>query len=236
MDHGECGTALIGLAARAREGDGEALERLLTQVHVHLHGFFLQWLHHRRGWEDVADDLTQEALIKCACGLRTCDAATDASFLEWCRRIAVNAGTDYLRKMRDEWAATVFIENLASALDRNAPGCEIATDAGTRIMLRILHEVHESEPEETQLLLWQRVLDGESWAEAGEAFGIAGSAAKRRYERTRARLRRAVLKQLISLSPAELAVVRRWMARVDVGLQDLTPEPSTRSRSRADAY
>ena len=52
-------------------------------------------------------------------------------------------------------------------------------------------------------------------------MGIPHTAAKRRYQRAQARLRHAVLKRFLDLSPEELSAVRRWMARIDMPTSSL---------------
>src|SRR6476620_2117427 len=108
---------LVVLMARAREGDEHALESLLAEVHVHVHRFFSRWLYRRPGWEDTVDDLAQDTPL----------AENDAILLEWCTTVALNAGTDYLRGMRDEWDTRAFFSETETlrALDWEVQDCDI---------------------------------------------------------------------------------------------------------------
>jgi RNA polymerase sigma factor (sigma-70 family) len=218
---------LVSLVARARSGDPHALERFLVEVHVHVHRYLTRWLYRRRGWEDTADDLAQETLIRIARGLDACGAVNDSILLEWVRTVTRNVGTDYLRSMRDEWERREFLRTVDAAVDSELWEREIEKwereiiDLGPGIMLRILREAHGTESEDGQALLWHRLVQGDEWSETGYAVGIAHTAAKRRYQRAQARLRHAVLKRILDLSPEELSAVRRWMARIDMPTSSL---------------
>ena len=220
-------TELVGLVARARQGDDHALERLLAEVHVHVHRYLARWLYRRRGWEDTIDDLAQETLIRIARGIDGCLAVNDAILLEWVRTVARNVGTDYLRSMRDEWEQSEFLRDVSTTVDSEQWEREIekwereVTDLGTSIMLRILGEVHATESEDAQVLLWHRLVQGDEWGDASGAIGIPHTAAKRRYQRAQARLRLAVLKRIVDLAPDELSAVRRWMERIDTPTSSL---------------
>ena len=218
---------LVSLVARARGGDPHALERFMVEVHVHVHRYLTRWLYRRRGWEDTADDLAQETLIRIARGLDGCGAVNDAILLEWVRTVTRNVGTDYLRSMRDEWEQREFLRTVDAAVDSELWEREIERwereiiDLGPGIMLRILREAHATESEDLQVLLWHRLVQGDEWSETGGAVGIPHTAAKRRYQRAQARLRHAVLKRFLDLSPEELSAVRRWMARIDMPTSSL---------------
>jgi RNA polymerase sigma factor (sigma-70 family) len=220
-------TELVGLAARARNGDPHALERFLVAAHVHIHRYLTRWLYRRRGWEDTVDDLAQETLLRIARGLDGCGAVNDAMLLEWVRTVTRNVGTDYLRSMRDEWEQSEFLRTIDAAVDSELWEREIEKwereiiDLGPGIMLRILREAHATESEDGQALLWHRLVEGAEWSETGDAVGIPPTAAKRRYQRAQARLRHAVLKRILDLSPEELSAVRRWMARIDMPTSSL---------------
>ena len=228
---------LVVLMARAREGDEHALESLLAEVHVHVHRFFSRWLYRRPGWEDTVDDLAQETIIKIARSLDTPLAENDAILLEWCTTVALNAGTDYLRSMRDEWDTRAFFSEAETlgALGWELQDCDIEEDAGARILLRILREAHEEEGGDAQTLLWHRLVQGDEWAETGDVLGIPHTAAKRRFQRMQGRIRHAVLRKLIALPPDEFIAARRWIARLDVRGEYTMTLTSIRPGSPTDA-
>lgn len=241
MDGAARSADLVALAARARSGDEQALERLLAAVHVHIRRYFRFWLYRRNDWEETVEDLAQEALIKVARGIAGCTAVTDTQLITWCCAVSQNVGVDYLRATRNEWELMAIRVDMAKIedLDSDWRQGEIEVDTGMSIMLRILRDVHAAENDETQQLLWHRLERENEWSETGSALGIAHTAAKRRFQRAQSRLRYAVLEKLIALPPDELGAVRRWMERLETFPRDVAqacaPTSFTRSRSRADA-
>ena len=131
--------------------------------------------------------------------------------------------------MRDEWEQSEFLRDVSAAVDSELWEREIEKwereiiDLGSTIMLRILREVHADESEDAQALLWHRLVQGDEWSDTGGAIGIPPTAAKRRYQRAQGRLRHALLKRIVDLTPDELSAVRRWMERIDVPNSSLIP-------------
>jgi RNA polymerase sigma factor (sigma-70 family) len=72
------------LACQAREGDGEALERLIMEVYGDVHGLSLRML----GFACDAEDAAQEILIKIITHLSAFRG--DSTFKTWSFRIAIN--------------------------------------------------------------------------------------------------------------------------------------------------
>lgn len=219
MDRHASEQRLAELAQRVKRGDQAALERLLERVHVYVLRYLRRWLYKRRGMEETAEDLAQEALIRIAGALGDFRGTTDAEIIVWCRTVAMNVGTDYLRAMRDEWDAGAMHEEIAAihpGLDGPWNEEEIGGSEGMRILLRLLERAQDEEMDASQTLLWHRLVQGDSWGRAGESLGIPDTAAKRRYQRAQERLRKAVLRGLLKLSPSEIRAVRRWMASRDL--------------------
>lgn len=237
MDVARGSADLVALVRRARDGDDQALEKLLVVAHVHILRYFRAWLFQRRGSEDEALDLAQDTLIRIVRSLGDCTASTDAQFITWCRTLAANIGIDYLRAMREEWESMTFRGDLAGirAVDWDWRECEIDEASGASIMLRLLREVHASEAEETQGLLWHRLVQEDQWAAAGGVLGIPRTAAKRRFQRAQKRLRHALLAKLIDLPADELTTVRRWMARFEMYPDGEFAVSLTQCESRPDA-
>lgn len=231
---------LVVLAANARGGDEQALERFLAEVHVHIRRYFKHWLYHRREWKETVEDLAQETLIKVARGISGCMAVTDVQLITWCCAVAANVGIDYLRVMRDEWELTAYREDISEIEDMDSDWRqrEIEVEPGMGIMLHILRETQTLERDDTQQLLWHRLVLEDEWSETGWALGVPHTAAKRRFQRAQTRVRRAVLEKLIALPPGELSAVRRWMERLKVSehvAEAYATTSVTRSRSGADA-
>lgn len=216
---------LTSLAERARCGDDEALEQLLAGIHVRVLRFFRAWLHHRGDWEELAQDLAQDTLLRIARSIGGCQAATDVELIRWCLRVARNIGIDHLRAVRDEWDATELALTAGDGplVQLDAPwqaDAQVPTE-GARVLLGVLSEVLANEPDEAHELLWERLVAGSPWGSAGAALGVPETAAKRRFQRTQARIRLAVLRRLVGLPQRELAAVRRWFARLDLDLPAL---------------
>jgi RNA polymerase sigma-70 factor (ECF subfamily) len=219
MDRPEYGDRLTDLVQRANRGDTAALERLLTRVHVYVLRYFRRWLYRRTGLEETAEDLAQETLIRIAGALGEFRGGTDAEMMVWCRTVAMNIGTDYLRAKRAEWDLGAMHEEIAAVhpgLDGPWNADELAGSEGMRILLRLLERAQTEEMDASQALLWHRLVQGDSWAGTGETLDIPDTAAKRRYQRAQERLRRAVLRSLVKLPLHELQAVRRWMAHRDL--------------------
>src|SRR5262249_32166228 len=114
--------SLDELARRAREGQGESLERLVAAIQDRIHGLALRMLWH----PEDARDATQEILIRIVTRLGTFRGAS--SFTTWAHRVAAN----YLltvRKSRLERQAYTFRrfgeeldEGLSDAPAPPAPG------------------------------------------------------------------------------------------------------------------
>jgi RNA polymerase sigma-70 factor (ECF subfamily) len=211
-------THLVSLARRAAAGEEKAMEQLLLGVHPHVLRYLERWLHESKEWKELAKDLAQDTLVRIARGIACFRGTTDREVVAWCVTIARNIGTDQLRAFREEADLTVFGEELGAGA-RERPGWNAVDDEGSeavRILLRLLRQAQDSEPDCNQELLWLRVLQHDSWHEVGEALGIGEAAAKRRYQRIQERMRLALLRALVHLPPEEVSVVRRWLARADV--------------------
>src|SRR5207245_3133812 len=93
--------SLEELVRRAREGDGESLERLVSGIQDRVYGLALRMLWH----PEDARDATQEILIRVVTRLATFRG--ESSFSTWAHRVAAN----YLlsaRKSRLEQQAYTF--------------------------------------------------------------------------------------------------------------------------------
>jgi hypothetical protein len=62
-------------------------------------------------------------------------------------------------------------------------------------------------------LLWLRLVQRDTWSEAGDALGVTAAGAKRRFQRTAARLRREVSNALALRPASEREEVLRWLNR-----------------------
>ncbi|HYR06734.1 MAG TPA: sigma-70 family RNA polymerase sigma factor [Longimicrobium sp.] len=185
------GHALVRLSAAAQSGCGQALEHLLAEVHVPVARCCRAWL--SRIGHGAVQEVAQEALIRIAGGLGACRAENDEDLLTWCRTVARHAAFDRLRSHQREWDVRVFAEELEE-VECEIPNPENTT--GISVLLQALDEALDAEPEMVHSLLWHRLVQRDGWEEAAGALGLTPAGAKRRFQRTTARLRRTVLSAL----------------------------------------
>lgn len=211
---------LIARACASKQ-DEAALERLLAELFPKLVRFLFRRFDYEPDAEELVKDLAQDALVHIATGIGECRATTDAQFLAWCFTIARNVAFDYLRAMRDEFAALRFVvdlENLAgqaSFCEWEAAGVEQAP--AERTLFSILDAATDVLSETTAELLWHRLIEGATWQEIGERFGTSAAGAKRRYQRAQASLRREVLRRADTLPDTERTHLRARLMRADPG-------------------
>ncbi|HEX5868815.1 MAG TPA: hypothetical protein VFY65_00295, partial [Longimicrobium sp.] len=62
---------LVSLAEEAVRGDGDAMERLLTELHVDLLRYLRRWLRFWRQGDELAMEIAQETLVRVARGLHS---------------------------------------------------------------------------------------------------------------------------------------------------------------------
>jgi RNA polymerase sigma factor (sigma-70 family) len=100
------------LVVRARSGDGDALERLVTRHHAWIYNIAVRMLGHPQD----AEDATQEILIRAVTRLASFEARS--SFRTWLYRIVVNHALNTRRGRREP--ATLTFRCYGHALDTTA--------------------------------------------------------------------------------------------------------------------
>jgi RNA polymerase sigma factor (sigma-70 family) len=149
--------------------------------------------------EDLARDLCQETLIRAAAAIGRSTFASDGRLLSWGLTIARNVLRDHLRQARgraevrgeDHWGRAEAVGLL--------PGEEAPPP---RRLETLAAEVLAEVPEATAELLRLRLMGGQTWNEVAQALGTSESAAKRRFQRAQAALRRKILARM-DASPSE---------------------------------
>jgi RNA polymerase sigma factor (sigma-70 family) len=200
--------ALVRLSMAAKNGCGQALEHLLAEVHVHVARCCRTWL--SRIGQGAVEEVAQEALIRVAAGLGACRAENDEDLLAWCRTVARHAAFDRLRSHQREWDVRVFAEEL-DQVECEIPDPENATEPS--VLLQALDEALDAEPEAVHSLLWHRLVQRDGWEEAAGVLDLTPAGAKRRFQRTMARLRRTILATLARRRPDDPGVEKalRWL-------------------------
>jgi RNA polymerase sigma factor (sigma-70 family) len=146
--------------------------------------------------EDLARDLCQEALIRAMGAISRSTFASDGRLLSWGLTIARNVLLDHLRETRGRAEVRGDGHWARAEAGGPLPGEEAPPP---RLLEGVAAEVLAEVPETTAELLRLRLVGGRSWKEVAAALGIAESAAKRRFQRTQATLRRKILARLEAL-------------------------------------
>ena len=181
------------LLRRARQGDPEAFENLLTP----LEGRIWRICWHYTGERESASDCAQETMLKI---WRSLDSYRgDCAFETWVYRIAANCCLDAMRKAKRDRSQS--IEPLREAgfdPPDPEPGTEekvIAADRRQR-----LREGIAQLPEEQREALILTQLEKIPYEEAAEQLGVSEGTVKSRVNRAKARLRE-ILSEERELSP-----------------------------------
>jgi len=190
--------SLLALGLLAQAGNARALDRLLRRVEGPVYRYLVRRLVAAPDAEDLARDLCQDALIRTAAGLERCTFASDGRLLAWVLTIARNVLLDHLRQARGRAEVRGDPRWVLSAATEPPPGDDAAPP---RALETFAAEALADLPEGTAELLRLRLVAGRSWKEVGDALGIAQSAAKRRFQRAQAALRRRILARVEALPP-----------------------------------
>ncbi|HEX8271540.1 MAG TPA: sigma-70 family RNA polymerase sigma factor [Longimicrobiaceae bacterium] len=197
----------VGASETARE---ELLARLWVAIFPYVHGL----IRNRDDAEDLAEDLTQETLLRLLPKLWLCRATVDAEVVSWALTIAHRVVIDeYRRHVR------VDVRRLSPELEAVA-----YHDAGDHphsceryrpenVMERLMRTTMTGLPTELQRLLELRVLRGATWTEVGDSLGTTAAGAKRRFQRAQVALRRELLQRAEKLPPRKRAVVQAFLRR-----------------------
>ncbi len=170
------------LLEKARQGDTEAFEKLITPLENRI--WRVCW--HYTGNRENAEDCAQEAMLRIWRGLRSFRGG--CAFETWACRIAANCCLDMLRKQKRD--RSVALEPLREAgfdpPDPRPGTAEQAEAAETRQRLR---ESIARLPEEQREALVLTQLEGVDYERAAELLGISAGTLKSRISRAREKLR-----------------------------------------------
>jgi RNA polymerase sigma-70 factor (ECF subfamily) len=199
--------SLATLGRLAQAGCAQALDRLLRRVEGPLYRYLVSRLRAAPDAGDLASDLCQEALIRASASIGRCTFASDARLLAWALTIARNVLLDHLRRARGR------AEVRHDAVREPAAGPPPADEgAPPRLLETLAAEALAEVPEATAELLRLRLVAGRSWREVGDALGIAETAAKRRFQRAQAALRRRILARVEALPADARGAARRRLS------------------------
>lgn len=214
------GPFLVELLVAARAGDARAGDALYRALLPLVRRFLARRLANPRAPDDLLEDLTQEAIIRIAAGIRGCAARTDRDVRAWALTVARRAALDVLRApatgMRVLWgAAALPSETHSTAESCRRQRVEVAsadlardhaseTSAPTRafdLLCRLTVEAQSTLSEAAAELLWAHLVERSGWPELALRIGTTPGGAKRRFQRAQCRLRQAVLTRIAMLPP-----------------------------------
>ncbi|MBR0514560.1 MAG: RNA polymerase sigma factor [Clostridia bacterium] len=170
------------LLRRARQGDADAFEQLMTPLEKLI--WRVCW--HYTGQRETASDCAQEAMIKI---WRSLDSYRgDCAFESWVYRIAANCSMDAMRKKKRDRSES--IEPLKEAGFDPAdpePGTEEKVIAAER--KRQLRECITRLPEDQRDALVMTQLEGMSYEDAARRLDVSEGTIKSRVNRAKAKLK-----------------------------------------------
>lgn len=211
------------LMARLRQvrqqGSRVALNALLEGVRPEVVVYLRDRVDSHPSSDAVAEELTQQTLLRVASSIGTCRAQSAAQFRSWVTTIARRLAMDRHRRREGELEQRAWEEvgELERRLVRNtfprAPDertINRSSDVLDRVLGRILMEAQKELSPGTRRVVKRRLLLEETWAQVGEAVGTSEGGAKRRWQRAIPRLRREVLQRIGELPlPLQVRLIRR---------------------------
>lgn len=250
MSNPEVDASVIAAASGGEDSSGhasadDAFEALLAALYAPVRSFLLRRLRSFPDAPDLAEDVTQEALLRIARGIAGCRATTDRQVMAWALTTAHHTLANTLRSR----ASAPLIGRVGvslSGLERTLMGEEgeagetRLSRGGARLLDLLVHLLHALTDEQL-LLVEMHVWERSPWEEIGARVGLSAGAAKMRCRRTLRRLGRSLERAARSLPDGERTVVgvelAQWLDRPVLGTasprraRDRTPLPRSRPAS-----
>jgi RNA polymerase sigma-70 factor, ECF subfamily len=195
---------LLALLVRAQAGDQNAVERLLAMLYSPIRDYLLTKVRRVLEAGDLADDITQDTLIRMARKLDGCRARNETELVGWALAVARTQLINHLRTQRVQ-------ERLTDLPDLYAPVME--TGGLTDLLGRLVRTASKAVPRETLELLRLRVEGGLSWREVAAVMETTSAGAKRRFQRAQRRMQKEVMAVATRLHPAEQRELLGWLRR-----------------------
>jgi RNA polymerase sigma factor (sigma-70 family) len=200
---------LYRLFVDAKKGSAAARGELLTALRPRIFRFVLKRVGGTPAAHEVAEDITQDVLLRIHDGLLCCRARSEAQLVAWTFTIARHAVIDWRRKRTLEEAAPG--DARAPSLRNVAEGAPERPSPEDRLLGELLLAAQATLNPDAQEVIRQRLLYGATWRVAGEAIGTTAGGAKRRWQRALVRLKREVLLEVGKIQDESLrrAVLNR---------------------------
>lgn len=226
MPEVEAAGPLIFLLRAARSRDSGATEVLLRRLYPALSRYARRRLSGLVDAHDVADDVTQEAMIRIARGLHQTRAATDAQLIGWSLSILRNTIHDHFRlhPPGDE-PIRLTMENEAWIDPAFSPSWDVVQPPTLRtgqVLTRLVREVCSALPSHAIYLLHLRLERRAIWEDIAVELGTTPAGAKRRFQRLQTTLRKRILQNIDLLSPTDQTISRRKLRLDHPGLSKHT--------------
>jgi len=201
---------LFALFVDARSGDASARDALLRRLRPPLLRFIRKRVGRALAARAVAEDLTQEVLIRVSGAVQGCEAQSEVQLLAWVFTVARHAVIDWRRRRAEEHSR----RNDGRPLDAFEAPSDIARtmrSEADRVLGEVLLDAQTVLSPGTQEVIRQRLLYGARWRAAGEAVGTTAGGAKRRWQRAIQRLASEVARrvQMIEDDETRREVLRR---------------------------
>jgi RNA polymerase sigma factor (sigma-70 family) len=213
---GDSSTTLVLLRDHAVAGDGRALNALLEEVCIPIERFLRRRLTSPQA-SNYVGDVAQETLIRIARSINTCRAQTDRQLMAWVLTIARHVSIDMLRSNM-MWYSFSAPDHVECEDTRADSGPDPRPPRADRLLRFALRTAQESLPDETQELLWHRLVLGCEWAEVATEMGTTEAGAKRRYQRAQSRLRKELSQRIYSMPARTRALVLTRLRQAGVDL------------------
>lgn len=218
----------------AVQGDQTALASLAAGLHADIRNF----LRHRftSALEMDIDDFTQESLLHLLPRLATCRASSAAGFRGWAFKAATRVVFDHCRSNQTALHSYPIDDDVCRAREQS---CWEPRDSGeaadshlSRLLIDdsctdreedyantavglsvLLAKAQRCLPNETQELLYLRIVACRLWTDIGVSLAISSTAAKRRFQRGQQALRRQLVSDLRSVDEPFRSDAVMWLTR-----------------------
>ena len=198
--------ALMQALQGAQEGDEEALGVLLERLLPLARSWCVGRLRDP-GLTDLVDDVVQETGVRIIRHVRKCRASSAGELVSWVLTIAHRESS---RALDRHWMRYRAILETDLVHRGDQPG-DLERSKRMRQMAALLSAAYAQLPQGTQKLIYLRLMEGMSWAEVGLQCHCTAAAAKRRYQRALARLRKEVAAQARQSEGPDV-VIPMWLA------------------------
>ena len=197
-----------------RHQDNRALDRVLSALRPEIFAYLRRRLRSRPSTRSVAEELTQETLVRIAESIHRCRARSEFEFRAWVHTIARRLAIDWYRRRQEELDRREWADADDPGLHgqvAQAPSVGEGVDVVGLVLRQLLFDAYGSLSPETQEAVWRRLQLGETWAEVGRAIGTTEGGAKRRWQRAVTRMRKEVTLRVRTVESHELrrALLRR---------------------------